>query len=117
MVQDIKLGNRYAGYIKNGVFVVRRTKAEHLFKIWEGLGFNKQLIERFVERGQVLSIAVQYFDGVKEMVLTTTPLHVALVAIEWTNAKDIRDNQFILPLKEFVEKESLQEALTEEVRP
>ena len=112
MVQDIKLGNRYAGYVKNGVFVVRRTRAEHFFRIWEGLGFNKNLINRFIETGQVLSIVVQYLDGVTERVLTTTPLHVALVATEWNNAKDIKDTQFVLPLEEFEEKESLQEALT-----
>ncbi len=115
MVQDIKLGNRYAGYVKNGVFVVRRTKAEHLFRLFEGLGFNKKLIDRFTETGTVFSIEVQYFDGVKEKVLTTTPLHVALVATEWTNAKDIKDIQYVLPLEEFEEKESLQEELTEEV--
>ena len=114
MVQDIKLGNRYVGYVKNGVFVVRRTKAEHFFKLFEGLGFNRNLIDRFAETGTVFSIAVQYLDGVKERVLTTTPLHVALVATEWTNAKDIRDIQYVLPLEEFEEKESLQEALTEE---
>ena len=116
MTQDITLGNRYVGYVKNGVFVTRRSKAEHFFRIWEGLGFNQKLIDRFVETGTVLSIAVQYFDGVKERVLTTTPLHMALVAVPWSNSKDIRDNQYILPLKEFEEKESLQEALTEEVK-
>ena len=115
MTQDITLGNRYVGYIKNRVFVTRRTKAEHIFRIWDnGLGFNKNLIDSFVEAGTVLSIAVQYFDGVKEKVLTTNPLHIALVATEWTNTKDIRDIQYILPLKEFEEKESLQEALTTE---
>lgn len=114
MVQDIKLGNRYAGYIVKGVFVCRRTKAEHLFKLWNGLGFNKNLIDRFTETRQVLSVAVQYFDGVKERVLTATPLHIALVATPWTNAKDLRDEQYILPLKEFLEKESLQEALITE---
>ncbi len=114
MVQDITLGNRYAGYVKNGVFVVRRTKAEHLFVIFQGLGFNKQLIDQFTERGIVLSVAVQYFDGEKEKVLTTTPLHIALVAGEWHNAKDLRDIQYILPLNEFDEKESLQEALNVE---
>ncbi len=117
MTQDITLGNRYVGYVKDGVFITRRTKAEHLFRICDnGLGFNQKLIDRFVETGTVLSVAVQYFDGVKERVLTTTPLHMALVAVPWSNAKDIRDNQYVLPLKEFEEKESLQEALTEEVK-
>ncbi len=114
MVQDIKLGNRYAGYIDKGVFVVRRTKAEHFFKIFEGLGFNQNLIDKFTETRQVLSVAVQYFDGEKEKILTATPLHIALVAIPWTNAKDLRDKQYILPLKEFLEKASLQEALITE---
>lgn len=114
MVQDIKLGNRYAGYIVKGVFVCRRTKAEHFFRIFEGLGFNKNLIDRFTETGQVLSVAVQYFDGEKEKILTATPLHIALVAIPWTNVKDLRDEQYVLPLKEFLEKESLKEALITE---
>ena len=114
MSQNITLGNRYVGYVKNGVFVCRRTKAEHSFRMWDnGLGFNRGLIGRFTETGQVLSIVVQYLDGVKERVLTTTPLHVALVGIKHTNTKDIADKQYILPLKEFDEKESLQEALTE----
>ena len=103
MAQDIFLGKRYAGFVEKGVFITSRRKSEHLFNLWKGIGFNHALIDRFVETGLVQSIKVLYNTGSEEKVLITTPLHIALVATEWSNAKDIKDNQYILPLKEFEE--------------
>ena len=105
MTQDITLGNRYAGFIEKGTFVTSRRKTKHLFRIHQGLGFNHDLIDRFVETGMVQNIKVLYNDETKEKILNTTPLHIALVGIEWSNPKDIKDKQYILPLTDFEETE------------
>jgi len=101
MKHNIILGNRFAGYVENGVFVTRRKKSEHFFRLWQGLGFNQNLINRFIELGTVNLIKVLYEDGEKEKVLTSTPLHLALNATEWPNSKAIKDSQYILPLTDF----------------
>ena len=105
MRQEIVLGNRYAGFIENKTFVTRRNASEHLFKLWQGLGFNQGLIDRFVFTSLVKKIKVLYDDNGKEKVLITTPLHLSLNAIEWSNSKDIQDKQYILFLTEFEEQE------------
>ena len=101
-MNEIRLGNRVVGKINVfGAFETHRREDVHLFKNFNGLGFNERLMEQFPLEKEVW---VFYLRKTGETTLLKTNVQTILIyGIEWQNGKDIADKQLILPLKEFEE--------------
>jgi hypothetical protein len=100
MQKPILLGNRNVGYIdtEKNVFITHRTEDIHKFRLFEGIGFNKDLIERL----NVKEIWVFFHKDTGETILLkTTPQKVLEQGVEWSNKKDLKDKQLILTLDNF----------------
>lgn len=84
--------------IKN-IFITHREEDIHFFRNFEGLGFNKNLIERL--NGKIKGIWVFYHKNKETVLLKTTTKIVLDQGIEWRNTSDLKDVQLILPICDF----------------
>lgn len=97
------IGNRFVGKIdkEKNVFITHRGEKEHGFRLFSGLGFNKELIQRINDEIREIWVFYHKADG-ETVLLKTTPKTVIKKGREWKNTiGDVRDNQLILRLDKF----------------
>ena len=90
------------GYIdlEKNIFITHREESIHKFKAWNGLGFNKKLIERL--NGKISAIWIFYhMENGETILLKTTTKTVLEQGMGWQNTSDLKDVQLILPLSDF----------------
>lgn len=106
MRKDVIIHGRFAGYIdtQKKIFVTERDEAKHHFHMWNGLGYNQYLIDKFIETDQVKEVWTYYQKQKEKILLVATPLKIALRGVPWKNSKDIGDEQYVLALPEFEER-------------
>lgn len=96
------LGNRFVGTINKDkeAFITHRDEKTHMFRMWEGIGWNKGLIKELNNKIKELWVFYHKTNG-ETILLKTKPEIILNKGIEWKNKKDIKDIQLILPLNEF----------------
>lgn len=101
MSEKVWFGNRFGGEINAvGAFVTHRHESQHLFRSLNGLGFNSRLLLQLVAKGKPIWVFYHTLNG-EQKLLKTTPEQVLRLGTPWRNHADIKDNQIIMPLKNF----------------
>jgi len=93
------LGNNYLGKIVGTHFACVRDSKKHYFRIFQGWGFNKQLIESLIKK-DIMEIRVIVDDG--RRLLITTPQDVSMMGKNY-QAQGY-EPQFVLPEANFDKK-------------
>lgn len=105
--RPIKMWDKHIGdvYFSDGkkIFVMRRKKSKHFFRNFEGYGINKNLLQTLIQRFRVVEIRlVEILEDNCTNVYRTNPETFIKEGYAYKNKVEPFDEQYILPVKDFV---------------
>ena len=101
MKKNMMIKKRFVGEInkEQNAFITHRYE-EHVFRLWNGFGFNKDVIKRISESVREVWVYYHHQDESIDL-LKTTPEFILAKGVEYKNPKDLKDTQLILPMNQF----------------